>query len=82
MILHTVPGSPNGRKVEAVISHLGLEVEIRHRNLFNGELRGCDYLALNANAKAPTLVDGDFTLSREGCLTPRPCPTAGLVRGG
>src|ERR1700730_9154980 len=62
MILHTVPGSPNGRKVEAVISHLGLEVEIRHRNLFNGELRGPDYLALNANAKVPTLVDGDFTL--------------------
>ena len=25
MILHTVAGSPNGRKVEAVIFHLGLE---------------------------------------------------------
>jgi glutathione S-transferase len=62
MLLYTVPGSPNGRKVEAVISHLGLEVDIRHCNLFNGELRGSEYLAINPNAKAPTLVDGDFKL--------------------
>jgi glutathione S-transferase len=62
MILYTVPGSPNGRKVEAVILHLGLEVEIRHCNLFNGELRGADYLAINPNAKVPTLVDGEFQL--------------------
>jgi glutathione S-transferase len=62
MILHTVPGSPNGRKVEAVILHLGLEVEIRHHDLFKGELRSTDYLAINPNAKAPTLVDGDFRL--------------------
>jgi glutathione S-transferase len=62
MLLYTVPGSPNGRKVEAVISHLGLEVDIRHRDLFNGELRGSEYLAINPNAKAPTLVDGDFKL--------------------
>src|SRR3982074_1835480 len=62
MILHPVPGSPNGRKVEAVIFHLGLEVDIRHRDLFNGELRGSEYLVINPNAKAPTLVDGDFKL--------------------
>jgi glutathione S-transferase len=62
MILHTVPGSPSTRKVEAVILHLGLEVEIRHHNLYSGELRRPDYLAINPNAKVPTLVDGDFTL--------------------
>jgi glutathione S-transferase len=62
MILHTFTGSPNGRKVQAVIFHLDLDVEIRHRELFNGELRGSEYLALNPNAKVPTLVDGDFTL--------------------
>jgi glutathione S-transferase len=62
MILHTVPGSPNGRKVEAVILHLGLNVEIRHHDLFIGELRSADYLAINSNAKAPTLVDRDFKL--------------------
>src|SRR6266702_6501569 len=62
MILHTVPASPNSRKVKAVILHLGLEVEIRHHDLFKGELRSTDYLAINPNAKAPTLVDGDFRL--------------------
>jgi glutathione S-transferase len=62
MILHTVPGSPNSRTVEAVILHLDLEVEIRHHDLFAGELRRPDYLAINPNAKVPTLVDGDFTL--------------------
>jgi len=61
MILYTVPG-PNCRKVEAVILHLGLDVEIRKLNLFKGELRTGDYLAINPNAKAPTLVDGDFEL--------------------
>jgi glutathione S-transferase len=62
MILHTVAGSPNGRKVEAVILHLGLDVEIRHHDLFSGELRSPDYLAINPNAKVPTLVDRDFKL--------------------
>jgi glutathione S-transferase len=62
MILYTVAGSPNGRKVEAVISHLGLRVEVRYRDLFNGELRGPEYLAINPNAKVPALVDGDFKL--------------------
>jgi glutathione S-transferase len=62
MILYTVPGSPNCRKVDAVILHLGLKVEIRPRNLFKGELRLADYLEINPNGKVPTLVDGDFTL--------------------
>jgi glutathione S-transferase len=62
MILHTVAGSPNSRKVLATLSHLGLDVEIRHWNLFNGELRSPEYLAINSNGKAPTLVDGDFRL--------------------
>src|SRR2546423_9625355 len=62
MILHTFPGSPNGRKVEAVILHLGLNVEIRHHDLFTGLLRTPEYLAINSNAKVPTLLDRDFKL--------------------
>src|SRR5882757_735870 len=62
MILHTVAGSPNSRKVEAVILHLGLDVEIRNHDLFSGELRSPDYLAINPNAKVPTLVDQGFKL--------------------
>jgi glutathione S-transferase len=62
MKLHTVPGSPNGRKVEAVIYHLELDVEIQHHGLFNGELRAAPYAAINPNCKVPALVDGSFTL--------------------
>jgi|KBSSwiStaDraftv2_1062776.scaffolds.fasta_scaffold27775_5 glutathione S-transferase len=62
MILHTFPGAPNGRKVEAVILHLGLNVEIRHHDFFTGQLRTPEYLAINPNAKVPTLVDRDFKL--------------------
>src|SRR3954463_13649667 len=77
MILHTVPGSPNGRRVEAVIAHLGLEVEIRHYDLFKGELKLPNYLALNANAKAPTLQDGDFLLWETTAIMQYLCEKAG-----
>jgi glutathione S-transferase len=62
MRLHIVPGSPNSRKVEAVIQHLGLEVEIAEHDLFAGELRKPSYLAINPNARVPTLEDGKFVL--------------------
>lgn len=62
MRLHTFVGSPNGRKVEAVINHLNLAVEVEYHDVFDGGLRTPDYLALNPNAMAPTLVDGSFVL--------------------
>jgi len=62
MRLHTFVGSPNGRKVEAVINHLNLAVEIDYRDVFEGGLRAPEYIALNPNAMAPTLVDGSFVL--------------------
>jgi glutathione S-transferase len=77
MILHTVPGSPNGRRVEAVISHLGLSVELRHYDLFKGELRLPHYLALNGNAKSPTLEDGDFVLWETTAIMQYLCEQAG-----
>jgi glutathione S-transferase len=77
MILHTVPGSPNGRRVQAVIAHLGLQVEIRHYDLFKGELKLPNYLAINANAKAPTLQDGDFLLWETTAIMQYLCDKAG-----
>ncbi len=62
MKLHIVPGSPNSRKVEAVVSHLGLRLEVQEHNLFAGDLRKPSYLAINANARVPTLEDGNFVL--------------------
>ncbi len=62
MELHTFKGSPNSRKVEAVIDHLGLEAAIVVHDFAGGDLRRPNYLALNPNGKVPTLVDGDFVL--------------------
>ena len=77
MILHTVPGSPKGRRVEAVIARLGLQVEIRNYDLFKGELKLPTYLAVNANAKAPTLQDGDFLLWETTAIMQYLCEIAG-----
>ena len=62
MVLHTFVGSPNGRKVETVIRHLGLSVEIVYHDFFSGALRTPEFRTLNANGKVPVLVDGPFVL--------------------
>ncbi len=67
MELHTFVGSPNGRKVEAVIAHLGLKVEIVHIEFPTG-LRAPQYLALNPNAMSPAFTDGDFTLTESNAI--------------
>jgi len=70
MKLHTFVGSPNSHKVEAVISHLGLETAIQHQyhDLFAGDLRKPDYLALNPNGKVPMLEDGGFVLTESNAI--------------
>jgi glutathione S-transferase len=68
MKLYTFVGSPNGRKAEAVIRHLGLPVEIEYLDFLAGELGRPEYRALNPNAKVPTLVDGFFTLWESGAI--------------
>jgi len=62
MKLKYVVGSPNCRKVHAVIHHLGADVELEYLDFFRGDLRADGYTALNPNAMVPTLIDGDFTL--------------------
>jgi glutathione S-transferase len=68
MKLHTFVGSPNSHKVEAVISHLGLEVDIHHHDPLAGDLRRPEYLALNPNGKVPVLEDGGFVLSESNAI--------------
>jgi glutathione S-transferase len=60
--LYTTPLSANGRKVLAVSHHLGLAPETRLVNVYAGEGRSPEYLAINPWGRIPTLVDRDLTL--------------------
>ena len=62
MKLYTIVGSPNSRKVLAVVNHTGMEVDIEHLDFFAGDNQQPNYTALNPNAMVPTLVDGDLKL--------------------
>lgn len=50
------------RRVLALVKHLGLEAELIEMDLNAGGMKTTDYIALNPNMKAPTLVDGDLVL--------------------
>jgi len=54
--------SPNCLRCRAVAAELGLELEIVDVDLFAGDGKKPDYLAINPNGKVPALVDGDFIL--------------------
>ena len=62
MKLYTNPVSPNCRKPVAVAKHLGIELEEVNIDLFKGEQKSPDFVAINPNGKVPVLVDGDVIL--------------------
>jgi glutathione S-transferase len=55
MNFYTVNGSPNCRKVHAVINYLGLDVNIIELDLLSGDLEKPEFLALNPNGLVPVL---------------------------
>ena len=54
--------TPNPRLACAVARHTGAPVEYVRVDLWQGEQRRPEYLAINPNAKVPTLVDDDRVL--------------------
>jgi glutathione S-transferase len=80
MKLHVVDGSPNARRVQAVVNHLGIHVQYITHDLFKGELRDPQYMQLNPNAMAPTLVDGSFVLWESTAIVQYLADKAGDVR--
>ncbi len=62
MKAYLINGSPNCRKVQATIAHLGLDIETEFLDIFKGDLKKDDYLGINPNALVPALVDGDLKL--------------------
>lgn len=60
--LYTTPLSANGRKVLAVSKHLGLEPDVKLVDVYAGEGRTPEYLAIHPLGKIPVLVDGRLTV--------------------
>jgi glutathione S-transferase len=62
MLLFIHPASPNCVAVLAVGRRLGSKLDVRHVELFKGEHRQPEFLAINPNGLVPVLRDGDFLL--------------------
>lgn len=60
--LYDFPLSGHAHRVRLMLSLLGLEHELIHVDLANGEQRKDDFLALNPFGVVPVLVDGDVVL--------------------
>jgi len=52
----------SSRKACAVARYLRSPVEFKYLDLAKGDQRTPAYLAINANGKVPTLIDGEYTL--------------------
>lgn len=62
MNFYTVNGSPNCRKVHAVINYLKLDVQINELDIFAGELATPEFHSLNPNGMVPVIQEGQFLL--------------------
>jgi glutathione S-transferase len=70
--------STNGAKVHIMLEETGLDYEIHHVKLDEGEHKKPDYLAINPNGKIPAIVDrslanaeylgGDYSIADISCL--------------
>jgi len=65
------------RRVLALVKHLGLTAELIEMDLMAGAMKTPDYIAVNPNMKAPTLVDGDFILWESSAIMAYLCNKAG-----
>jgi GST-like protein len=85
--------TPNSLKIPIALEELGLAYRLIPVNLRNGEQKSADFMAINANAKVPVVVDRDVPgnepvmLSESGAIllylaekTGRLLPTAPLLR--
>jgi glutathione S-transferase len=61
------------RRVLALVKHLGVTLECVEKDLMGGGLATPDYVALNPNMKAPTLVDGDLVIWESSAIMTHLC---------
>lgn len=64
MKLYTAAVSPNCRRAEAAIHHLGFadRTEFKRVDFSSGEIQSDAYLEINPNGKVPVLAHGDYVL--------------------
>jgi glutathione S-transferase len=65
------------RRVLALIKHLKIDAELIEVDMMAGGLKAPDYVALNPNMKAPTLVDGEIVLWESSAIMAHLCVQAG-----
>lgn len=65
------------RRVLALVKHLGIDAELVEVDLNSGGLKTPEYVRLNPNMKAPTLVDGELVLWESPALMSYLCIKAG-----
>ena len=65
------------RRVLALVKYLGLEAEFVEVDMMAGGFKKPNYVALNPNMKAPTLVDGDLVLWESSAIMAHLCIKAG-----
>ena len=68
--LYTAP-TPNGWKASVVLEELELPYTVKRVNILEGDQRHPDYIALNPNARIPTIVDNDadgFVVFESGAI--------------
>ena len=61
-------GAPNPMKVALFLEEAGLEYEAIPVDTRKGDQHKPDYLAINPNAKVPSIVDGDVTVFDSGAI--------------
>jgi glutathione S-transferase len=61
------------RRVLALVKHLRVDAELVQVDLTRGGLKAPEYVALNPNMKAPTLVDGDLMLWEASAIMAHLC---------
>jgi glutathione S-transferase len=61
------------RRVLALVKYLGIEAEFIEVDMMAGGFKAPDYVALNPNMKAPTLVDGDLVLWEASAIMAHLC---------
>ena len=68
--LYTAP-TPNGWKASIMLEETGLEYQVKPINIGTGEQKTAEYIAINPNARIPTIVDREndnFAIFESGAI--------------